>query len=122
MSWLSKCQATVALSTAEAEYVAPTSAFREAAWMLCLLQTLGVELESVMIYEDSQGSIKMTHNPVLHSRTKHIDIRYHYIRETVAEGTVVLQYCPTKDMMADILTKPMGKGRFEILKGKLGLC
>ena len=52
----------------------------------------------------------MSQNPVLHSRTKHIDIRYHYIRETVAEGTVTLQYCPTKDMTADVFIKPLGQG------------
>lgn len=121
VSWLSKRQATVALSTAEAEYVALTSAIQEAVWMRRLLQSLGESPKTLTIHEDNQGAIKMSHNPVLHSRTKHIDIRYHYIRETVADGTVVLKYCPTKDMIADLLTKPLGKGRFELLRDKLGL-
>jgi len=71
-----------------------------------LLQSLGEALTTV----DNQSSIKMSQNPVLHSKTKHIDIRYHYIREAVAKGTVTLEYCPTKDMAADLLTKPLGKG------------
>jgi hypothetical protein len=121
VSWLSKRQATVALSTAEAEYVALTSAVQEAVWMRRLLQSLGEEVKAVTINEDNQGSIKMSHNPVMHSRTKHIDIRYHYVRETVSDGIIALKYCPTKDMIADILTKPLGKGRFEILREKMGL-
>ena len=121
VSWLSKHQATVSLSNAETEYIALTSAAQEAVWMRRLLQSLGETPKTVIIYEDNQSSIKMSQNPVLHSRTKHIDIRYHYIRETVAEGTVTLQYCPTKDMTADVFTKPLGKGRFEFLRDKLGL-
>jgi len=105
VSWLSKCQAAVSLSTAEAVYIALSSATQEAIWMRRLLW------ETVIIYEDNQSYIKMSHNPVLHSRTKHIDIHYHYIREAVAEGNVTLEYCPTKDVVADILIKPLGKGQ-----------
>ena len=121
VSWLSKRQATVALSTAEAEYVSLTTMIQEAIWIRRLLQCIGEKDDTVTVFEDNQGAIKMAQNPVMHSRRKHIDIRYHFIRETIADGTVTLRYCPTKDMTADCLTKSLSKGRFEMLRKKLGL-
>ena len=121
VSWLSKRQATVALSTAEAEYVSLTTMIQEAIWIRRLLQCFGEKDDTITVFEDNQGVIKMAQNPVMHSRTKHIDIRYHFIRETIADGTVTLRYCPTKDMIADCLTKSLSKGRFEMLRKKLGL-
>ncbi len=81
VSWLSKKQSTVALSTAEAEYVALSQAAQECVWLRRLLSDLGMDVSPVMILEDNQGAIAIAKNPVDHSRTKHIDIRYHYIRE-----------------------------------------
>ena len=121
VSWLSKRQATVALSTAEAEYVSLTTMIQEAIWIRRLLQCIGEKDNTVTVFEDNQGAIKMAQNPVMHSRTKHIDIRYHFIRETIVDGTVTLRYCPTKDMRADCLTKSLSKGRFEMLRKNLGL-
>ena len=86
MSWLSKKQATVALSTAEAEYVAHNQAAQEGIWLRRLLSDLG--MKSTVILEDNQGVIAIAKNPVDHSRTKHIDIRYHYIRECVRNGQI----------------------------------
>ena len=71
--------------------------------------------------EDNQGEIYIAKNPVEHSRTKHIDVRYHYIQEAINEKIIELKYYPTCPMIADILTKPLPKGRFEILHGKMGL-
>ena len=69
--------------------------------------------------EDNQGAIYIAENPVEHSRTKHIDVCYHYIREALNKKIIEINYdCPTEDMIADILTKPLPKGRFEILKGR----
>lgn len=74
-----------------------------------------------MIMEDNQGAIAIAQNPVGHARTKHIDIRYHYVRECVQSGAVCLKYCPTNDMMADIFTKPLPKCKFEKLRAGIGL-
>ena len=71
--------------------------------------------------EDNQGAIAIAKNPVDHSRTKHIDIRFHYIREAVQDKLITLKYCPTENMMADILTKPLTKGRFQDLRVMIGL-
>ncbi|GMF32514.1 unnamed protein product [Phytophthora lilii] len=77
--------------------------------------------EAVKIYEDNQGSIALAKNPEFHKRTKHIDIRYHFVREKVEDGQVVLQYCSTKDMKADLMTKPITAVQFISLRSKLGI-
>ena len=77
--------------------------------------------EPTVIFEDNQGAIAIAKNPVSHSRTKHIDIKYHYVREAVQSGIVNLKYCPTEEMIADILTKPLTKGKFTLLRTKMGL-
>lgn len=122
VSWLSKKQSTVALSTAEAEYVALSQASQECVWLRRLLSDLGMDVTPVVILEDNQGAIAIAKNPVDHSRTKHIDIRYHYIRECVQNGQIQVKYCPTHNMKADILTKPLVKQRFEYLRSEIGLC
>jgi len=71
--------------------------------------------------EDNQGAIAMTNNPVGHKRTKHIDIRYHFVREQVLKGTLQIKYCSTKNMLADLFTKPLTRGQFELLRFKLGI-
>ena len=122
VSWLSKKQATVALSTAEAEYVALSTATQEAIWLRRLLTDVGEPLEEpIVIHEDNQGAIAMAKNPVDHARTKHIDIRYHFVREGVQNGVIVLKYVATDEMIADILTKPLPKHRFEKLVTELGM-
>lgn len=120
VSWLSKKQ-TAALSTAEAEYIALSQAAQEGIWLKRLLGDLGVKSISTVILEDNQGAIAIAENPVNHSRTKHIDIRYQYVRECVQNGQIQLQYCPTNNMKADILTKPLARPRFEYLGGEIGL-
>ena len=121
MSWTSKRQPVVALSTSEAEYIALSSATQEAVWLRRLLSELGAPVSSVTMMEDNQGAIALAKNPIAHARTKHIDIRYHYIREAVQDGLVELQYCPTKEMVADLLTKPLPKESFQRLRTSLGL-
>lgn len=122
VNWLSKKQPIVTLSTAEAEYVALSTATQEAVWLRKLLKDFGESQDqATMIMEDNQGTICIAKNPIEHSRTKHIDVRYHYIREALHEKIIELNYCPTEEMIADILTKPLPKGRFEILRDKMGL-
>ena len=122
VSWLSKKQSVVTLSTAEAEYVALSTATQEAVWLRKLLESFGeTQDKATVVMEDNQGAICIAKNPAEHSRTKHIDIRYHYIREALSENIIELNYCPTQHMIADILTKPLPKGRFEMLCNEMGL-
>ena len=123
ISWASQRQATVALSTSEAEYMSLCLSTQEAVWLRRLLSDLGVNCsQPTVIHEDNQGAIAIAKNPVGHKRTKHIDIKYHFVREKVLDGTIGLQYCPTEEMLADILTKPIGKERFQRLRTRLGIC
>uniref|UniRef100_H3GB65 Reverse transcriptase Ty1/copia-type domain-containing protein n=1 Tax=Phytophthora ramorum TaxID=164328 RepID=H3GB65_PHYRM len=123
ISWRSKKQRTVALSSTEAEYMALSEATQEAVWLKVFLCELGemASDEAVKIYEDNQGSIALAKNPQFHKRTKHIDIRYHFVREKVEDGQVVLQYVSTTDMLADIMTKAITAVQFQVLRSKLGI-
>lgn len=123
VSWRSKKQETVALSTAEAEYVALSSASQECVWMRKLVSELGTPPEGpTVIMEDNQSCISMARNPQFHGRAKHIDIKHHFIREQVNSGAVDLQYCPTGEMLADILTKGLPQQQFSILREKAGIA
>jgi hypothetical protein len=110
ISCQSKRQTVTALSTTEAEYYALYKAVMEAAWLRYVYKELhwkSKDVKSVKIYGDNQGSLQLSQNPELHQRTKHIDVKYHYIREERIKGVIRLWYCPTKDMAADGLTKPL---------------
>ena len=117
MSWRSKKQTSVALSSAEAEYMALASAGQEAVWMRLLTAQLcgSQQMEAVTVFEDNQLAIQMTKNPQFHGRAKHIGIKFYFIRELVSDGTVKLQYCPTEEMIADILTKGLPQEQFKKL-------
>ena len=122
VSWSSKRQSVVALSSTEAEYMAVTQATKEAIWIRSLLKDLGDEqLEPTTIYEDNQSCIALAKNPVHHARSKHIDIQYHFVREQIILGAVVLKYLETKEMTTDVLTKPLPRPAFERLILKMGL-
>ena len=122
ISWRSKKQACVALSTAEAEYIALASAAQEAVWMRQLLTDLRSKPEeATKIYEDNQSAICLAKNPQFHGRAKHIGIKYHYIREQVENGNVELSYCRTEEMVADALTKGLSRGQFRKLREMLGM-
>jgi hypothetical protein len=109
VSWSSKKQELVVLSTMEAEYVATTHAAKEALWLRRFIGEVFRPLEQpTPLYSDNQSAIALEHsNGQFHARTKHIDIRYHFIRYVVDNGSIHLLYCPTEDMTADILTKPL---------------
>jgi hypothetical protein len=121
ISWGSKKQSVVALSTTEAEYIALSLACQEAVWLRNLLGDFKLKQEETIIYEDNQGAITLSKNPSNHSRTKHIDIKYHYVRDLITRKEVNILYCPSKNMLGDIFTKGLPRGQFETLREQMGL-
>ena len=122
ISWRSKKKTCVALSTAKAEYVALSSTVQESLWLQQLLADLSKEpTKSMVIYEDNQSAIIMAKDPQFHGRSKHIDIKYHFIREQVTKRSLKLKYCKSADMVADIMTKGLTGERFEKLRKVTGL-
>lgn len=122
ISWSSKKQPVVALSTAEAEYIAATSCATQTVWLRRILEVMHHEQNTpTKIYCDNKSAIALSKNPVFHGRSKHIDIRFHKIRELIAEKEVVIEYCPTEEQIADIFTKPLKIESFYKLKKMLGM-
>ena len=123
VSWKSSKQGCVALSTAEAEYMALASATQEAIWMSRLVRefTNADHLNPVKIYEDNQSAICIAKNHQQHGRTKHIDIKYHFTREHVAMKDIELVYCQSKEMIADVFTKPLNGPLFKNMCSMLGM-
>eukprot|EP00253_Pinus_taeda_P008551 PITA_08551 len=122
ISWASKKQPIVALSTVEAEYVVATVAACQAVWMRRMLRSLFQEQEKgTVIFCDNSSAIALPKNFVFHRRKKHIDTKFHYIRELVNNGEIVLKHCRTQEQVADILTKPLGQKSFEFLRKCLGM-
>ena len=115
-------QKCVALSTAEAEYMALSGAAQEAVWMRQLLSDLGREVVgATTIQEDNQSAICMAKSPQFHGRAKHIDIKFHFVREQVNEGKIKLEYCQTGDMIADMLTKGLSHAQLSKLRSLAGV-
>lgn len=116
ISWKSKKQPTVALSTCEAEYMALALCVQEAIFLIKLMSDMYTEVHlPVQIGVDNQGAIQLAKNPVKHQRTKHIDVRYHFIREHVSNSTVSIFYVPSSLNVSDALTKPLSKQRLDSL-------
>ena len=107
ISWNARKQNSVALSSTEAEYMALSEATQEALWIIKFFKELGWDVAPVTIYEDNQSCIELTNNNKFHQRTKHIDIRYHFIREAIEENLIKIEYIETKFQIADMLTKPL---------------
>jgi len=103
----------VALSTTEAEYMAITEVVKEAIWLHGLLKDLGVVQKQLELYSDSQSVIHLAKNQVFHARTKHIDVRYYFVREILEEEEIVLQKIHTTENLADMLTKVVTRAKFE---------
>ena len=116
ISWKSRKQPTVALSTCEAEYISLASAVQESKFLRQICKDMNIVIDDVVIHVDNQGAINLAKNPVNHQRSKHIDIKYHFIRSEIQAGNVKLEYVPTEDNVADIFTKPATKVKLEKFK------
>ena len=122
VSWSSKKQELVTLSTTEAEYVAQTHAAKEAIWLCCFLTELFKSVDSpTILFSDSKSAIALANDRHYHTHTKHIDIRYHFIRYIIEAGSIKLVYCPTSDMTADTLTKALPSVKVKHFVMALGL-
>ena len=121
VSWFSKKQTSIATSTVEAEYMAAGSCCAQILWMKQQLSDYDVEAKETPIFCDNTSAIAITQNPVLHSRTKHIDVRFHFIRDHVEKKNMRIEYVCTEKQLADIFTKPLNEARFIKLKTELGM-
>ena len=110
ISWESRKQRTVALSSTEAEYMALTEAAKETTYLRCFLKEVGIlssDAKPTNVFCDNQGAQELMRNPVHHARSKHIDIRHHYVREVFEKGDLEVEYITTTEMVADVLTKAL---------------
>ncbi|GJZ19592.1 hypothetical protein Tco_0556182 [Tanacetum coccineum] len=120
-SWFSKKQTALAISTTKAEYVSAEKACQQALWMKQALIDYGVRLDDILIMCDNKGAIDLSKNPVQHSRTKHIEIRHHFLRDNVQKGNISIEKVSSEDNIADILTKPLKREPFNYLRLGLGM-
>nr|KYP74877.1 Retrovirus-related Pol polyprotein from transposon TNT 1-94 [Cajanus cajan] len=122
VSWSSKKQPIVTLSTTESEYIAAASCACQCIWIKRILETIGFkEHKHILVLCDSNSAIKLSENPVFHGRSKHIDVRFHFLRDIVREGKIKLSYCSTYNQVADIMTKPLKLEQFVKIRSMLGM-
>jgi hypothetical protein len=122
ISWSSRKQGSIAQSTTEAEYIDANFASREAVWLRKLLLDLfSAELEPTVIYCDNHSCIELSENSVFHGKSKHNEMRYHYVRDMVQKNILSIQYVLTTEQTKDILTKPLSLTKFVYFRDKLGV-
>ena len=118
--WSSRKQPTVALSSTEAEYMSISLASQVCVYFLSLVKSLGLDLDDpILLQGDNHAAIKLAQNPMTHSRSKLIDIRHHFVRDLVEREVIQLQYIPTDQNIADILTKALGRPKFNQFRSDL---
>ena len=123
ISWSSKNQPIITLSTTEAEFVATTACACQAIWLRRILDELHFEQEgATTIYCNNNSAVKLSKNPVLHGRSKQIDVNFHFLRELTKEGVINLSYCRSEDQVADNFTKSLKLIPFQKLRKLLGVC
>ena len=121
VSWMSKKQSVVALSTTEAEYMAATHASKEAVWLQRLCSSMGLVQGAIRIDCDSQSAIFLAKNPAYHSKTKHIDVQYHFVRDMIEDKKVLLVKVDTLKNTADALTKAVSSENFSWCRETMGI-
>ncbi|WVZ75651.1 LOW QUALITY PROTEIN: hypothetical protein U9M48_023686 [Paspalum notatum var. saurae] len=121
VSWSSRKQASVSLSTTEAEYIAAASCCSQLLWMKATLSDFGLRFGKIPLLVDSTSAISVAKNPFLHSRTKHIDVRFHFLRDHYEKGDIDLVHVASENQLANIFTKPLEFGAFVRLRGELGV-
>jgi hypothetical protein len=122
VAWQSQKQRVVALSSCEAEYIAGAAAACQGVWLRRLLEDMvGTDVSPPQLKMDNQSAIALSKNPVLHDRSKHIDTRFHFLRVCVDEGAVRLAFVSTQGQLADVLTKALGRTKFQELRELIGV-
>jgi len=121
VTWASQRQSVVALSTCEAEYIAMAEPAKETLWLRTFLRELDFEGGPMLVRGDNQGALKLAESEEHHRRTKHIDVRFRFLRDIIENGSLQLEYVITEDNMADALTKALFRQRFERLRSLMGL-
>jgi hypothetical protein len=121
VSWSSKKQNSVALSTAEAENISADSCCAQLLWMKTTLSDFRIKFKQVLLLCDNESAVKLTNNPVQHSRKKHIDVRHHFIRDHQQKGDICIESVGTNDQVTDIFTKPLDEKRFCKLRNELNI-
>lgn len=122
VAWSSRKQPIVTLSTTDAEYIAAAYCACQAIWMGRVLKEIGYEQEGEMVIMcDNTSTIKLSKNAVMHGRSKHIRVRYHFLRDLTKEGVVKLIYCSTDEQLADIMTKPLKMVTFQKIREEFGM-
>ena len=122
VSWCSKRQPTVSLSTTEIEYRAAAMAAQESSWLRELMKNLHQPIDyAIPLYSASQSTICLTENPMFHARTKHVKVQYHFVREKVLLGDINMQFVNTNNQVADIFTKGLSSTKFTEFQKQLGI-
>ncbi|KAH0725491.1 hypothetical protein KY284_001356 [Solanum tuberosum] len=123
VAWSSRKQPIITLSTTEVEFVAAVACGCQAIWMRRILKEIGhVQAAGTKLMCDNASTIKLSKNPVLHGRSKHIRIRFHFLRDLAREGVINFLFCGTQDQLADLLTKPLKVEAFQKLREEFGMC
>ncbi|XP_073137926.1 secreted RxLR effector protein 161-like [Henckelia pumila] len=113
VTWKSTLQSVVALSTTEAEYIAVSEAIKEAIWLKGMLGELGIDQRKITIFCDNQSAIQLSKHQVYHERSKHIDVKLHFVRDVISKGEVILEKIYTEDNPADVMTKALPYPKFK---------
>ncbi|PNX60888.1 cationic amino acid transporter 1-like protein [Trifolium pratense] len=122
ISWCSKKEPVVALSSCEAEYIAASLSTCQAIWLKNLIEEISQDkCESVTLKIDNVSAINLAKNPIAHGRSKHIELRFHYLREQVSNGNLALMHCRSEEQVADLLTKAVTTQVFEKLRSEMGI-